>query len=319
MTALSKENLEWLAKRCNSYCSDASKPSRREIERLQAAFAIAPVAEGDETRETALAAEKNAIEALFKIAHLAPPHWRVESAPDTLPAVVSLPDMGWGILYAKTEPEGWLLDTLAGRRRINVLPPDAEIASLVAATSGKQGRRSAFELFRDALVARKTLFLQAASGSLLANLLALGTSLYSMQVYDRVIPTQGISTLIVLTAGVFIVVVLELVVKMARSVILEHSIKGMDLELSHAIYKRLLGIRMDQFPASIGTLSGQLRSYETIRAFASAATLYMAVDAPFAMLFLVVICLIGAFLKPILFGIRAIIRIVKRKMLQSDQ
>lgn len=152
---------------------------------------------------------------------------------------------------------------------------------------------TALALFRRALLTRKGIFAQAAAASLLINLLALGTSLYSMQVYDRVIPTQGVSTLIVLTSGVLIATVLELVVKLARSGVLEVALKGMDLELSHAIFARLLGIRMDQFPASVGTLSAQVRSYETIRNFASSATLFFAVDAPFALLFLAVMLLLA--------------------------
>ena len=152
---------------------------------------------------------------------------------------------------------------------------------------------TAFALFKRALLARKGIFIQAAAASLLINLLALGASLYSMQVYDRVIPTQGVATLIVLTGGVLIATVLELVVKLARSGVLEVALKGMDLELSHAIFVRLLGIRMDQFPASVGTLSAQVRSYETIRNFASTATLFFAVDAPFALLFVAVIALLA--------------------------
>ena len=168
---------------------------------------------------------------------------------------------------------------------------------------------TARSLFRNALTTRWSSFAQAASASLLANLLALGAALYSMQVYDRVIPTQGVSTLIVLTVGVFIATVLELIAKLARSHVLESAVKDMDLELSHAIFQRLVGIRLDQFPPSVGTLSGQLRSYETIRNFLTSATLYLAVDAPFALLFLCVIALIAgtqiAFI-PLVFFVLAI-------------
>ena len=152
---------------------------------------------------------------------------------------------------------------------------------------------AAYTLFRNALLARKDIFVQAAVASLLANVLALAAALYSMQVYDRVIPTQGISTLLVLTVGVLIAIVLELVVKFARAHVLESGVTGMDLELSDAIFARLLGIRMDQFPASVGTLSAQLRSYEMIRRFASSATLYLVVDTPFALIFLAVIALLA--------------------------
>jgi len=67
---------------------------------------------------------------------------------------------------------------------------------------------TAYALFRNALLARKDIFVQAAAASLLANVLALAAALYSMQVYDRVIPTQGISTLLVLTVGLIISIVL---------------------------------------------------------------------------------------------------------------
>lgn len=152
---------------------------------------------------------------------------------------------------------------------------------------------TAYALFRNALLARKGIFVQAAAASLLANTLALAAALYSMQVYDRVIPTQGLATLQVLTIGVLIAIVLELAVKFARAHVLETAVKGMDLELSDAIFARLLGIRMDQFPASVGTLSAQLRSYEMIRRFASSATLYLVVDTPFALIFLAVIALLA--------------------------
>lgn len=154
---------------------------------------------------------------------------------------------------------------------------------------------TARDYFRGTLLAHKSLFVQAAGAALLANLLVLSTSLYSMQVYDRVIPSQGVSTLIVLTIGVLIALVLEFIIKLARSHLLEVSIQGMDRTLSHTIFQRVLGIRLDQFPPSVGTLSAQLKSYETIRAFLSSATLYLLVDAPFAILFLGAIALIAGF------------------------
>ncbi|PIY05082.1 MAG: hypothetical protein COZ20_04070, partial [Gallionellales bacterium CG_4_10_14_3_um_filter_54_96] len=71
---------------------------------------------------------------------------------------------------------------------------------------------TATSLFRGVLLARRRLFVQAALAALLANVLALSAAFYSMQVYDRVIPTQGVSTLTVLTFGVLIAAALELLV-----------------------------------------------------------------------------------------------------------
>ena len=152
---------------------------------------------------------------------------------------------------------------------------------------------TAAELFRAVLRAERPAFLAAAAGSLLANLIALASSLYSMQIYDRVIPTQGLSTLTVLTVGALGACVFELIIKMARARILEASVRNMDATLASNMFERLLAIRIDQLPPGVGSISAQLRSYESIRGFASAMTMYVAVDAPFGLLFLFVMWMLA--------------------------
>jgi ABC-type protease/lipase transport system fused ATPase/permease subunit len=175
-----------------------------------------------------------------------------------------------------------------------------------SATPQTTGARA---LFRAVLAAERPAFATAALASLLANLVALAGSLYSMQVYDRVIPTQGLSTLTVLTVGALAACVFELVIKMTRSRILEASVRSMDEVLSHGIFARLLAIRIDQLPPGIGSVSAQVRSYESIRAFASSATMYIAVDAPFGLLFLGVMWMLAGIelvLVPALFFVVAV-------------
>lgn len=219
-------------------------------------------------------------------------HWQSSPQPDALPMVALLPELGCVILYATTASGQWLLETPSGRKQLARLPPGAQFAALGApAAIAESG--TAFALFKQVLLSHKHTFLLAALASMLANVLALAASMFSMQVYDRVMPTQGISTLMVLTTGVLLAGLLELIIKMVRSSILDGAVEKMDLTLSHSIFMRLLGIRMDQFPASAGTLSAQLRSYEMIRSFASSATLYLAVDAPFALFFLAVILMLA--------------------------
>ncbi|MEO7335114.1 MAG: ABC transporter transmembrane domain-containing protein, partial [Caldimonas sp.] len=153
-------------------------------------------------------------------------------------------------------------------------------------SSGRPLAGTAAALFRAVLRSERPAFVAAAAASLLANLVALAGSLYSMQVYDRVIPTQALSTLTVLTVGALGACAFELMVKLARSRILESSVRNMDGVLSQRIFERLLSIRLDQFPRGVGSVSAQVRSYESIRTFVSAATLYAVVDAPFGLLFL---------------------------------
>lgn len=287
----SKVNLAWLAKRCATLNPLVRQPSRRAVDALQRALPeevleLADAGEG-------LASLQETLRSLFDALGLDAPEWREAPARDALPMLALIPGVGCRIVYARTPEGNWLVEGSTGSQEFYHLPDGGLYAAIVAPRAPEKDAATARTMFRQALGARKGVFVQASVASLLGSLLALAGSLYSMQVYDRVIPTQGISTLIVLTVGVVLATTLELVVKMARSAILERSVKDMDLELSHKIFLRLLGIRMDQFPASVGTLSAQLRSYETIRAFASSATLFLAVDAPFALLFLAVIGLLA--------------------------
>jgi ATP-binding cassette subfamily C protein LapB len=276
-------DIGWLAQRCITQHAHLHKPSRREIRELQ--DTVAAEADADHLQDT--------IRILFQIIGLETPAWQAAPAQDALPMVALIPGIGCRVIYARTPDGHWLMESPAGSQQLYQLPEGSQYAAIAASTRSAGHAPTALAMFKSALLARKSIFFQAALASLLANILALAASIYSMQVYDRVIPTQGVSTLVVLTIGVLLTTLLELVVKIARSAILESSIKGMDLELSHKIFMRLLRLRMDQFPASVGTLSSQLRSYETIRAFASSATLYIAVDAPFALLFVCVIALLG--------------------------
>lgn len=280
--------LAWLAQRCAAIHPQIRQPSRRELIAMQRGISpgALQLAVADESLEQLL----HSLEGLFESMGLNTPEWCTLPVREALPMVALLPGVGLRIIYART-PEGhWLMEGPSGSQNLYQLPDGGLYSSICVPDDFKKEGSTAASMFKNALLARKGVFAQAAFASLLANMLALAASLYSMQVYDRVIPTQGVSTLVVLTTGVLLAATLELAIKMARSIILERSVKGMDLELSHKIFLRLLGIRMDQFPASVGTLSAQLRSYETIRAFASSATLYLAVDAPFALLFL---CVIG--------------------------
>lgn len=299
--------LRWLAQRCAALHPQVRQPSRRKINTLQRQ--VAPETLESAGRDEHLERLLHTLKTLFESMGLDAPEWRAAPTRDALPMVALLPGIGCRIIYART-PEGhWLMESPSGSQELYHLPDGGLYSAIATSQLLRQEKESALAMFKSVLFARKGIFVQAALASLLANTLALSASLYSMQVYDRVIPTQGVSTLIVLTTGVLIAAVLELVVKMARSTILEYSVKGMDLELSHKIFLRLLGIRMDQFPSNVGTLSAQLRSYETIRGFASSATLYIAVDAPFALLFLGVIWMLaGAYVAavPALFFVIAL-------------
>jgi len=181
-----------------------------------------------------------------------------------------------GIETTEKFPQGCLYKTLREKRKDTTI-------------------QSAKEMFKKIAINQKRYLVYAIIASVSINILALGSSFYTMQVYDRVIPTNGISTLISLTIGVFIAIFLEMLLKLSRASIVDQASKNMDVEYSHNIFNRFLNIRSDNLPKSIGNLSGQLQSYGSIRTFITTASVYLFIDFPFLFMFFAVIVLIGGF------------------------
>ena len=154
-------------------------------------------------------------------------------------------------------------------------------------------RPPAISHFRHALWARRLVFAEAVVGTVVLSLIGLATSLYSMQVYDRVIPNQGFDTLWVLSFGVLLAIAMELVMKHVRAALVDRACKAIDEQLSDVFFTRALAIRMDRRPRTVGTFAAQVRMFESVRAFLTSTTLFVLADLPFALLFVAVIAWIA--------------------------
>ena len=126
-----------------------------------------------------------------------------------------------------------------------------------------------------------------------ANLLAVVASFFSLQVYDRVIPTQSEETLWALLIGVLIAFALEATLRIARSTMLDYSGKKIDVQSSALLLRRLIGLRLKADTPSPNRLSQMMREFNSVREFFTEAAVGSLIDIPFAILFLFVIYLIG--------------------------
>lgn len=240
--------------------------------------------------------DRLAVERVLELLEAEPGRWQEVAAVHSLPMAGLLPAVGCRIIYGRTEEGVWLLEGPEGGEELRELPAGSVFMPLHrrGGIGSGEGKGPEFlRLIRETFGAKREVFLKAGVASALANLFALIVSFYSLQVYDRVIPTQGTATLIVLTVGVVMIMGIDLAVKLARSTIMEEYVKEVDHTVSHRIFRRLLGVRMDQFPARVGSLASQIRGYEAIRSFVSSATLYALFDLPFGLLFLLVIMAIA--------------------------
>lgn len=164
---------------------------------------------------------------------------------------------------------------------------------LPVADHGTAEPKSALDWFLFSIRKRRWLFVEAMFATAMVSVLALVASFYTMQVYDRVVPTQSYSTLTVLTVGVLMAIGLELLMKQVRAQIVDRACKAIDQELSGVFFARVLGIRMDARPRSIGTFASQVKQFELVRNFMTSSTLFLIADTPFVIFFMLVIFSVG--------------------------
>jgi ATP-binding cassette subfamily C protein LapB len=132
--------------------------------------------------------------------------------------------------------------------------------------------------------------------AILINVLALAGSMFSMNVYDRIVPNGAIHSLWVLAIGVLLAGLLELCLRTLRAHVLDTAGKRADLVLSATIFRQALNLRAQDRPASSGQFAGQMREFESVRDFVSSTTLVAWTDLPFALLFFAFIIFIGGHL-----------------------
>lgn len=125
--------------------------------------------------------------------------------------------------------------------------------------------------------------------SILINIFALASPIFTMNVYDKIVPNLAFDSLWVLAIGVSLIFAFDIIIRQLRSYFIDIAGKKSDLLLSARIFSKVLGIRMESRPNSTGAFARHLQEFESIREFFTSATVSTLVDLPFAFLFLLVI------------------------------
>lgn len=139
-------------------------------------------------------------------------------------------------------------------------------------------------------------YLDVMLASSVANVLTLAAMLFTMQVYDRVIPAQSTPTLWVLFGGLLIALSFAFLMRVLRTHISDLVGRRADLRISDRVFGHALRIRNDARPKSTGSFVAQLRELEQIRELTTSTTIGAISDLPFFVLFLGVIWMIGGHL-----------------------
>lgn len=138
------------------------------------------------------------------------------------------------------------------------------------------------KIYRDVLIA-----------SILINLFAIAAPMFTRLVYDKVVPNLAFETLWVLASGIFVIFLFDLTLKLLRSYFIDVAGKKSDILISSKLFSKVMGIRMEARPASVGAFARHLQEFESIREFFTSATIGSLIDLPFAILFLILIWLMA--------------------------
>ncbi|MCT2401728.1 ATP-binding cassette domain-containing protein [Novosphingobium mangrovi (ex Huang et al. 2023)] len=125
------------------------------------------------------------------------------------------------------------------------------------------------------------------------NCFALVTALFTMTVYDRVVPNNATDSLVGLTIGLFVVVIFDFILKLLRAYFVDVAGARVDRDIGKAIFRQILNMRLDLGKGSTGGLAGLVREIETLRDFFASATLTALVDVPFIVITLAILASIG--------------------------
>lgn len=184
--------------------------------------------------------------------------------------------------------------------------------------------------FWGALKRNKSIYVEVVIAAVMINLFAAVAPLFTMNVYDRVVPNNAFGTLIVLAVGVTIIYLFDLLMRSLRAHFLDVAGRRADVKISASLFEQVLGMKMAARPMSAGTMVSNMRDFESLRDFFTSATMTTLIDAPFALLFIVMIGLISGplalvplLLAPIIVLIgylmqRPLMRVVKESMAESS-
>ena len=139
-------------------------------------------------------------------------------------------------------------------------------------------------------------YYRVALAAIFINLIAIASPIFTMNVYDRILPNKAIATLWVLAIGVSMAILFDLLLKTARAALIDHAGRKADLRISYLLFEKVLNTSLSARPGSTGEYANRVTQYEFVREFFTSNTISVFIDTAFVLVFLLVIYAIGGWL-----------------------
>lgn len=222
----------------------------------------------------------------------------------TLPAVLLLKDGDACLLVEKDDHNSTILMSKTGQGSVKLsnseleenyqgyvifVKPTYQFTQRTSETVSKKSK----DWFWSTVSKAWPTYIEILAASVLINIFGLALPLFTMNVYDRVVPNQAIDTMWVLASGIALIFIFDVFLKVLRGYFIDVASKKMDVKLSAIIFEHILGIQVSARPSSVGAFANIIQSFEGFRDFITSTTITVLVDLPFVFLYLFVIYYIG--------------------------
>lgn len=147
--------------------------------------------------------------------------------------------------------------------------------------------------FFSAFRTSRWIYVQVLLAAAVSNFLGLTTAIFTMTVYDRIIPNEATESLVALSIGVVIALFFDFLIKTLRARFIDNASKKADVAVSRRLFDRILNLAPEEQTQKTGSLAGVIREFETLRDFTTSSTVVILVDLPFIFFFIYVISLIA--------------------------
>ena len=152
---------------------------------------------------------------------------------------------------------------------------------------------SALSWFWGTLWRFRAFYVESMVATVVANILTLATIFFTMNVYDRVVPTGAYTSLWTLAIGTSVAIVLEFIMRWLKARLVDLGGKKADLAINATLLREIMAIRLEHRPQSIGIFASSMRDFESLRDFFSSASLVLLADMPFVLMFILLIAAVG--------------------------
>ena len=221
-----------------------------------------------------------------------------------LPVIVPLKDGRACVLRAITQGQAQILSPETGQEELSLPLADLDALSsgevMVVKVPPQRSEQTlapmkgaAFQWFWGTLWRFRHFYVESMLATVVANILTLAGVFFTMNVYDRVVPTQAYASLWTLAIGTLVAAVFEYGMRWLKARLVDLGGKRADLAINATLLREIMSIRLEHRPQSIGIFANSMKDFESLRDFFSSASLVVLADLPFVLMFLALVAVIG--------------------------